>query len=78
MTMLEQLQALLREFTGERRLTITADTPLRSDLGLDSYDMASLMGLAEERFDVIISDRDVLNMLTAGDIADYIEQRAGK
>jgi len=70
--MLEQLQQLLREFMGDSALAIEQDMPLRGALGLDSYDLASLLGAAEERFGVEIPDRAVMEMFTVGDVADYL------
>ena len=73
MTTLEQMAKLLREYTGDGSLRVERDSVIATDLGLDSYDMASLLGMAEERFDVEISDRAVMQLLTVGDVADYIE-----
>ena len=78
-TILERMTALLREFTGDDSLVLTPDMPLRGeDLGLDSYDLASLLGAAEERFDIVISDRAVMGMLTVGDVMDYLEKHMQK
>ena len=71
---LEQLQALLREFTGDSKMAVTRDMRLRADLGLDSYDLASLLGAAEECFGVEIPDRVLLEMMVVGDAVDYIEK----
>ena len=73
--MLEQLQALLRDFMGDNSLTIAPDMPLRGTLGLDSYDLASLLGAAEERFDVEIPNRAVLEMITVGDVVAFFEKQ---
>jgi len=73
MTALEQLAKLLREYTGDGSLRVESGSVIATDLGLDSYDFASLLGEAEERFGVEISDRAVMELLTVGDVADYIE-----
>jgi len=70
---LAELQALLREFTGDKTMTIARDMRLRADLGLDSYDLASLLWEVEERFGVEIPDRALLEMLVVGDAVGYIE-----
>jgi len=72
MTVLEQLQKIVREYTGDGSLHVEEGTLLTAGIGLDSYDMASLLGVVEEHFDVVIPDRAVMDMLTAGDMADYI------
>jgi len=74
MTVLEQLQVILRDFTGDGSLTLAQDTRLTADMGLDSYDLVSLIGLTEDHFEVEIPDRAVLQMITAGDVAAYIQQ----
>jgi len=74
MTVLEQLRTILREYLDDNSLRVERDTLIATGLGLDSYDLASLLGLAEERFDMTIPDRAVLNMLTVGDVADYVEK----
>jgi len=71
--MLEQLQALLREFTGNE-IVLRADMLFSTDLGLDSYDFIALLGHAEERFDITISDRAAMGMVTVGDLLNYLEQ----
>jgi len=73
MTALEQLAKLLREYTGDGSLRVERGSVIATDLGLDSYDFASLLGDVEERFGVEISDRAVMELLTVGDVADYIE-----
>ena len=75
---LEQLAVMLREFLGDNTITIAPEMPLRGALGLDSYDMASLLGEVEERFDVEIPDRAVMEMITVGDVVDYLTAHAGK
>jgi len=66
------MTALLRDFTGNDTLTIEPSMPLRGSLGLDSYDLASLLGAAEERFDVEIPDRAALEMFTVADVVEYL------
>jgi len=71
-TILDRMTALLREFAGDNALTIEPSMPLRGSLGLDSYDLASLLGAAEERFDVEIPDRAALEMFTVADVVDFL------
>jgi len=73
-TILEQMEALLRDFTGDDTIAIARDMHLRGVLGLDSYDLASLLGAAEERFDLEIPDRAVMEMITVGDVVDYLSR----
>jgi len=74
MAVLLKLQAILREYTGDRSMTITAETVIAADIGLDSYDLAQLVGLIEETFNIEVSARAAMQMQTAGDVAAYIER----
>jgi acyl carrier protein len=72
--MLEQLQSLLREYLDNSDLILNENTVF-TELGLDSYDMTSLLGTAEEHFGVEISDRALMEIVTAGDFANYLAER---
>jgi len=74
MTVLEQLQAILRDYTGDNSIVLEQDTRLTADMGLDSYDLISLLGQTEDHFGIEIPDRAVLQMITAGDVAGYIQK----
>ena len=77
MTVTEQLRAIIRDHTGDDYLDVERDTLLTTGLGLDSYDLASLLGMVEEQFDVEIPNRIVAGMLTVGDVVDYLEKHTG-
>jgi len=78
MTVAEQLRALIREHTGDDYLGVERDSLLTTGLGLDSYDLASLLGIVEEHFDVEIPNRAVAEMLTVGDVVDFLEKHTQK
>ena len=48
---------------------------LVADLGINSLELADLVYLCEERFDVVIDDEDLHNFNTVGDIVSYLEAR---
>jgi len=73
MTELQQLQEILREYTGNKALVVKPETIITADMGLDSYDLAQLIGMVETRFDVEISDRAAMQMKSAGDVVAYIQ-----
>lgn len=73
--MLEQLTAMIREYTGDEKLTLTREQTLVGDLGLNSLDLMNLICEAEEVFAVEIPDREVRRFKTIGDVMDYIEQQ---
>ena len=52
---------------------ITMDAELVSDLGINSLELADLVYLCEEKFNVVIDDEDLHNFVTVGDVVRYIE-----
>ena len=52
---------------------ITMEAELVSDLGINSLELADLVYLCEEKFNVVIDDEDLHNFVTVGDVVRYIE-----
>ena len=71
--MLETLKKLLAEELQIDPETITPDAELASDLGLNSIELANLVMLCEEKFDVTIDDDDIHKFVTISDVAEYLE-----
>lgn len=65
-------ELLITEMNLEESL-IRPDAELLSDLGLNSLELADLVVMCEERFNVIFEDEDLPNLVTVKDVADYIE-----
>ena len=70
--MLEQLKAIIAEYSEINPDEITTDTVLRTEIGLDSLQLANLVVAIEEAFDVEISERDALTFQTIGDVIAFI------
>ncbi len=71
--MLERLTAILREHTGETELSISRDTVLLADLGMNSFELIEVVCAVEDAFDIEIPDRAIKNLKTVGDVIDFIE-----
>lgn len=71
--MLERLSNLVYEQTGDRSVEITRDTVLLADLGMNSFDLISLVCVVEDEFGVEIPDRIIGSLKTVGDVLDYLE-----
>ena len=71
--MLEKLTAIIREETGNNALTVTRDSVLLSDLGMNSLDLVNMVCVVEDAFDVEIPDRVIGKMQTVGDVIDFLE-----
>lgn len=71
--MLETLKKLLAEELQLDPDTVTPDAELASDLGLNSIELANLVMLCEEKFDITIDDDDIHKFVTVGDVVEYLE-----
>ena len=71
----EKIKAILAEQFDEEEDSITTETNLTEDVGADSLDLADVLMAIEDEFEVEISDEDIENIKTVGDIVDYIEPR---
>ena len=54
---------------------ITLDAELSSDLGINSIELADLVMICEEKFDLVIEDEDLNGFITVGDVVNYLESR---
>lgn len=73
--MFENLKKFLVEELHVKADDITMEAELASDLGINSLELADLVYLCEEKFNVIIDDDDLQNFITVGDVVRYIESK---
>ena len=69
---LNQLQDLIRDYSGNNEMILTEELSLVNDLELSSLDIISLAGSIEDTFDIQIEDDDIVNLHTIKDVVDYI------
>ena len=72
--MFETLKTILVEELQVKEEVITLDAELASDLGINSIELADLVMLCEEKFDLSIDDDDLNKFITVGDVVDYLEK----
>ena len=72
--MLETLKSLLVEELSVNEADIKPEAELVNDLGINSLELADLVLLCEEKFGIEISDDEVREFLTVGDVAEYLEK----
>ena len=72
--MFETVKELLVTELSVNADDIRPDAELVSDLGINSLELADLVLLCEERFDVEIGDDDISNFVTVGDVVDFLER----
>ena len=71
--MLEKLTGLLAEQLKIDASTITPDTDLKEDLGVDSLDLFEFVMALEEEFDIEMPDGDVENIKTVADAVNFLK-----
>lgn len=57
---------------------ITPGAELVNDLGINSLELADLVLLCEEKFDIEIGDEVVHKFITVGDVVDYLTEATDK
>lgn len=72
--MFEKICEIICEQLELEEDVVTMDAVLLEDLGADSIDLADLVMTFEDEFDLEISDEDLENIKTVGDIVKYIEE----
>lgn len=71
--MFEKLKELLVEELQIDEDDITLEAELSGDLGINSIELADLVMLCEDKFDIEIEDTDINKFVTIGDVVNYLE-----
>ena len=71
--MYEKFVELLVDELQIDRDDITMDSELSNDLGINSIELADLVMLCEEKFDIEINDEDIRKFTTVADVVNYLE-----
>ncbi len=53
---------------------IKMESELINDLGINSLELADLILLCEEKFEIEVKDDDIHKFITVGDIVSYLEE----
>ncbi len=72
--MLEKLTKIIKNYTG-KDFSITPETILIADLGMNSLDLVQLACQVEDEFDIEIPDRAIGSIKTVGDVIALIENQ---
>ena len=70
--MFEQLKEIICNYVEADPDNITEDSRFIEDLGFNSYDFMSLVGEVEEKYDIEVEEREVVQIKTVKDAMDYI------
>ena len=71
--MFETLKNLLVEELQLDAEDIKLESELANDLGINSIELADLVMLCEEKFNIEIEDGDLHKLVTVGDVVEYLE-----
>lgn len=71
--MFEELKELICQYVDVEQSAITEESRFIEDLGFNSYDFMSMVGEIEEKFDVEVEEREVVNVKTVKDAVEYIQ-----
>ena len=77
--MFEKIKDILVEELQIKESDITLEAELVNDLGINSLELADLILLCEDKFNIVIDDEDLHTFITVGDVVNYLnENQAGK
>ena len=72
--MFEKVKTLLMEELQIDESLITLNAELSSDLGINSIELADLVLICEEQYDIVIEDESLSRFITVGDVVNYLEE----
>ena len=74
--MFETLKNILVEELQLDPEEITLEAELANDLGINSIELADLVMLCEDKFDLEIEDDDIHEFITVSDVVEYLEKHS--
>ena len=75
--MFDKLKDILVEELSIDADTITMEAELANDLGINSLELADLVLLCEDTFNVEFDENDLHKFITVGDVVRYLEETKG-
>ena len=72
--MFEKVKTLLMEELQIDGALITPNAELSADLGINSIELADLVMICEEKYDLVIEDESLSSFITVGDVVNYLEE----
>lgn len=70
----ERVKSVIVDQLGVDESVVTLNASFIDDLGADSLDVVDLIMGFEEEFDIEISDDDIENISTVGDVVNHIKE----
>ena len=73
--MLEKMKEIISEQLSVDADTITENSNFKDDLAADSLDLFELVMALEDEYSVEIPAEDLTNLLTVGDVMNYLKEK---
>ena len=74
-TMLEKMKEMIAEQLSVEADSVTEASSFKDDLGADSLDLFELVMALEDEYGVEIPAEDLQNLLTVGDVMNYLKEK---
>ena len=75
--MFEEIKAMLVEEMSIEESEIKQDAEFINDLGFNSLELADLVALCEEKYDIELEEEKIREIVTVGDFTKYLESVVG-
>ena len=76
--MFEEIKTLLVDELSIPAEEIKPESELVGDLGINSLELADMILLCEEKFDIEVKDDDIHKFITVGDVVNYLNEITNK
>ena len=73
--MFEEMKELIAEGLNIDESRITKEASFKDDLGADSLDLFELVMALEDEYSVEIPAEDLQNLLTVGEVINYLKEK---
>ena len=73
--MLEKMKEIIAEQLNADADSITESSSFKEDLGADSLDLFELVMALEDEYSVEIPAEDLQNLLTVGEVINYLKEK---
>lgn len=74
--MFEEIKKILVEEFSIEEDKITLEAEFVNDLGINSLELADLVFICEDKFNVTFEEDDLHTFLTVGDVVNYLADKA--
>lgn len=77
--MIDQILEIISDFVEIDLNEINADSKMRSDIGLNSFDLVNVAVEIEKEYGIVIPDTEIASIKTLGNLVDLVaEKQAAK